>query len=691
MEINLTLDVEKSKNRFTTLGDAITIRQGDGMSYVLNVDIRQAGEIFNLDGYTVRLYATKPNGDVVIDGENVQVVDAQAGSILYTIPTQLISERGKITDCYFRITENDWENSEFSITTESFALNVVKGIILKIHTGDYIPELDDLLGDLEAERNKYDDAEFTREENEEARRDAESARIEAENQRSADEAARREAEKLRVSNEEQRIANEDERVEAERLRVEQFEQFEKRASGWARYVCSDGEYDPISGAPIIENPSEGTLYYVPILDPEGQAEGNRYEEWTYTDLGWERLGAADMFYSAIGANEIEDVTNGEIKEGSAALTLSGLTKLWGKIVSKFADKIHRHNASDITDGVLDLSHGGTGADNATGALANLGGAKLDHTHALSTKSITGVLPVAKGGTGAGSVSDARKNLLVDTIESDTDSADTSFYLMLSAARDSVIVRTGAHVWSWIAGKIRSVFGFNASNVLYLSHGGTGASTRAGAMDNLTNLGLNPIANNAADTLANWRALGAGVAWFDESKLEGQPYANGSVLNFPKPDKSVVTQIFHSGTQGNLSYRGIDTNGVGDWYTILDSRNTSARITAKGSSGNWIYYRYSDGWVRQICRISTTMACGATWGNGFYNPTPIAPGAYPVPLKNGTYPRVQGSVLSTEGRYLCTIESASTLTTAPKAYICSMHTQSSQSTVLFQMTVEGWAA
>lgn len=328
------------------------------------------------------------------------------------------------------------------------------------------------------------------------------------------------------------------------------------------------------------------------------------------------------------------------------------------------------------------------SSNIMSALDGKANTKHDHSAGNIT---SGKLAIARGGTGSDTASGARLNLLKDTVESETAAADSSLFMMLSAARDSVVVRDGLNIWAWLKPKIQAGFGFGDAGVLALAHGGTGANTRAKAMDNLSNLGVDPIKNNAADTLDNWQALGSGVAWFTESRLEGQPYANGSVLNFSKPGQSVITQIFHSGTQGNLSYRGIDTTGVTSWYTLLDNRNTSARITAKGSSGNWIYYRYSDGWVRQICRISTSMACGANWGNGFYNPTPVAPGAFPIPLKANTYPRVQASVISTEGRYLCTIDTTGTLETAPRAYICSMHAQASQSTVLFQLTVEGWAA
>lgn len=321
-----------------------------------------------------------------------------------------------------------------------------------------------------------------------------------------------------------------------------------------------------------------------------------------------------------------------------------------------------------------------------------GKANTQHNH--SAANITsGTLAISRGGTGSSTAAGARFNLLKDTIESETAAADDSLFMMLPAARDSVVVRDGFNIWAWLKPKIDAAFGFNSSNVLAIAHGGTGAKTRAKAMDALTDLGINPIADGAADTLKSWQTLGAGVAWFNEDRMgdNKQPNKMGSLLNFPKPNVEVITQLYHAGTNGNMYYRGFDANGVNPWFMFLDDRNTRSRITAQGASGNWIYYRYSDGWVRQICRISTSMACGANWGNGFYNPTPVAPGAFPIPLKANTYPRVQGSVLSTEGRYLCTLDTTGTLTTAPKAYICSMHAQSAQSTVLFQLTVEGWAA
>ena len=59
---------------------------------------------------------------------------------------------------------------------------------------------------------------------------------------------------------------------------------------------------------------------------------------------------------------------------------------------------------------LDVLHGGTGATSAAAARTNLGAASSDHTHSLSSTSITSILPLTKGGTGASVPDSARVNL-----------------------------------------------------------------------------------------------------------------------------------------------------------------------------------------------------------------------------------------------------------------------------------------
>lgn len=66
------------------------------------------------------------------------------------------------------------------------------------------------------------------------------------------------------------------------------------------------------------------------------------------------------------------------------------------------------------------------------------------------------------------------------------------------------------------------------------------------------LGTNPIASTAADTTANWLALGNGTAWFTEWCLSGQPTQYGFVQNVV--GGSSVWQVWHSQPSGLVLVR-----------------------------------------------------------------------------------------------------------------------------------------
>lgn len=65
--------------------------------------------------------------------------------------------------------------------------------------------------------------------------------------------------------------------------------------------------------------------------------------------------------------------------------------------------------SDLSNRVIPVSLGGTGATEASQAIANLGASPLVHNHS-ATDINSGVLPINRGGTGGSSVSGARQNL-----------------------------------------------------------------------------------------------------------------------------------------------------------------------------------------------------------------------------------------------------------------------------------------
>ena len=52
-------------------------------------------------------------------------------------------------------------------------------------------------------------------------------------------------------------------------------------------ICTDGEYNGVTGVPTIDAPSENIIYMVPS---SSNVAGNLFDEWIYVNNKWERLG-----------------------------------------------------------------------------------------------------------------------------------------------------------------------------------------------------------------------------------------------------------------------------------------------------------------------------------------------------------------------------------------------------------------
>lgn len=66
----------------------------------------------------------------------------------------------------------------------------------------------------------------------------------------------------------------------------------------------------------------------------------------------------------------------------------------------------------------------------------------------------------------------------------------------------------------------------------IAQGGTGATTKAEALNNLMYLGRNPITSPSADTITNWRAQGTGYAWYTaQDQINNQPSQWGVLINY----------------------------------------------------------------------------------------------------------------------------------------------------------------
>lgn len=93
-----------------------------------------------------------------------------------------------------------------------------------------------------------------------------------------------------------------------------------------------------------------------------------------------------------------------------------------------------------------------------------------------------VISIEDGGTGATTSREAEFNISGDIIEYNTSMSDNSQIVCKhqepNASTGTFFYRTAGTLWSYIAGKIRSVFGFTSKNVLPVANGGTGETSIA---------------------------------------------------------------------------------------------------------------------------------------------------------------------------------------------------------------------
>ena len=116
--------------------------------------------------------------------------------------------------------------------------------------------------------------------------------------------------------------------------------------------------------------------------------------------------------------------------------------------------------------VVPVSQGGTGVTTAAAERNRLG---LGNT--------TGAVPIANGGTGATTNKAAMYNVTSGMAEETSAPADDTAVVFAygspSSGNGGIYKRKLQYVWNYIVTKIRSVFGFDSSNVLDIEHGGTG--------------------------------------------------------------------------------------------------------------------------------------------------------------------------------------------------------------------------
>lgn len=98
----------------------------------------------------------------------------------------------------------------------------------------------------------------------------------------------------------------------------------------------------------------------------------------------------------------------------------------------------------------------------------------------SAQDLYGTVPLESGGTGAETAKGAEYNIF-SAIGGTTDPVVDSINFVCARSKPSATLgvfynRTAANLWEYIAGKIRSTFGFTSANVLPVANGGTGNTT-----------------------------------------------------------------------------------------------------------------------------------------------------------------------------------------------------------------------
>ena len=107
------------------------------------------------------------------------------------------------------------------------------------------------------------------------------------------------------------------------------------------------------------------------------------------------------------------------------------------------------------------------------------------------------------------------------------------------------------------------------DILSVENGGTGASTKKEAFNNLAFLGNNPISSLEEDTPQKWLELGSGYAKFDTNELmNNQPEQYMFVINFSH-ESSAIFQIGSLQSGNGVYYRTGNSNGwTVNWTPLL---------------------------------------------------------------------------------------------------------------------------
>lgn len=225
--------------------------------------------------------------------------------------------------------------------------------------------------------------------------------------------------------------------------------------------------------------------------------------------------------------------------------------------------------------VLDIEHGGTGADTKKEAFDNL--AFLGNNPISSTSEDT---TQKWGELGSGYAWYTTDGLLINQ--------PFQYMFVINYIQDKdvfqigyeqkvgTIYYRGGNYSGWIMNWTPL---FGANSIVPIANGGTGKTTRKEAFNNLAYLGNNPISSTEEDTPQKWLELGSGYAKFDTNNLmNNQPEQYMFVINCSH-ESSAIFQIGSLQSGNGVYYRTGNYNGwTVNWIPLLSTNSTSLLAT-----------------------------------------------------------------------------------------------------------------
>lgn len=234
------------------------------------------------------------------------------------------------------------------------------------------------------------------------------------------------------------------------------------------------------------------------------------------------------------------------------------------------NQIIQLNSGTNLSGIVPISHGGTGADNAANARTNLGLGSLATANSisLSSNTVTNTLPLSKGGTGATTASVARSNLGLGTLA-------TANSISLSSS--------------------------NITGTLPISKGGTGKTTQLTYADVLEVVRSSGVSGeDGGHQMA--------MSWARDHVIVG--IDNNAVVRHMLDTSMVIDYIVEQGVSNRWNYIKWSSGQAEAWC-----KWTSTNLGTDGTEGGFYYRIYATTLPSGLFKSITDAHADCSWGTG----------------------------------------------------------------------------